>query len=120
MKIIRSFAFAWNGLKICFTSETNFKVHIIAALVAITLGFVLHISFTEWTLVTGCIAFVMAMEMLNTAIEKLCDVVQENFHPGIKKVKDVAAGAVLVSACCSVIIGVIIFLPKIIYCFKLL
>ena len=117
MKIIRSFAFAINGLKSCFTSETNFKVHIIVALVVILLGFVLHISYTEWLIVIASIAFVITMEILNTAIEKLCDVVQESFHPGIKKVKDIAAGAVLVSACSSIIVGAIIFLPKIIHWF---
>ena len=118
MKIIKSFVFAFNGVKNCFTSETNFKIHTMAAVITIALGIAVHISNTEWLIVIGCIAFVITMEMLNTAIEKLCDVVQEGFHPGIKKVKDIAAAAVLVSAACSAIIGVIIFLPKIIYGIK--
>jgi diacylglycerol kinase len=118
MKIIKSFAFAFAGVKICFTSETNFKIHAIAAVLVIILGFALRISNTEWLIIIGCIAFVITMEMLNTAIEKLCDVVQESLHPGIKKVKDIAAGAVMVSAVCVAIIGVIIFLPKIIFCIK--
>jgi diacylglycerol kinase len=58
------------------------------------------------------------MEMLNTAIEKLCDVVHKEIHPGIKKVKDIAAGAVLIAAFCSVITGAVIFLPKIIHFIK--
>lgn len=120
MKIIKSFAFALNGFKICFTSETNFKIHIVAAVVVVLLGFALSISAIEWLVVTGCIAFVLTMEMINTAIEKLCDVVQIDFHSGIKKVKDIAAGAVMLSAVCSLIIGVVIFLPKIIMYIKLL
>ena len=72
----------------------------------------------EWIAIGFCIAFVIAMEMLNTAIEKLCDVVHQEVHPGIKKVKDIAAGAVLISAIFSLITGLIIFLPKIIMYFK--
>ena len=65
-----------------------------------------------------CIGSVLVVELLNTAIEKLCDVLQKNFHPGIKIVKDVVAGAVLVSALGSVCIGAMIFLPKIIHLIK--
>lgn len=118
MKTIRSFAFAWNGFKICFTSEANFKVHLVFALLAISLGFILNIGSNEWLAVIGCITFVTTMEMMNTALEKLCDVVYKDIHPGIKKVKDIAAGAVLVAAVCSVVIGTVIFLPKIIFYIK--
>ena len=75
---------------------------------------VFNISSMEWIAVCFCIAFTVTMEMLNTAIEKLCDVVHKDVHPDIKKVKDISAAAVLVSACFSLITGVIIFLPKII------
>jgi len=118
MKILKSFAFAFNGFKICFASETNFKIHMLFAAVAVSLGFVLKIANAEWLAIIGCIAFVTAMEMINTAIEKLCDIVHKDIHPGIKKVKDIAAGVVLVSACCSLIIGTIIFLPKLIHYIK--
>ena len=118
MKTLRSFAFAWNGLKICFTSEINFRIHIASAIAAILLGFVLKISHAEWLAVTGCIVFVVVMEMINTAIEQLCNMVHQDIHPGIKKIKDVAAGAVMLSAFCSFIIGVVIFLPKIIVYIK--
>ena len=118
MKIIKSFAFAWNGFKICFTSEANFKVHVFFALLATSLGFILKIGSNEWLAVIGCIALVTTMEMMNTALEKLCDVVQTDIHPGIKKVKDIAAGGVMIAAACSLIIGAVIFLPKIIYYIK--
>ena len=87
-------------------------------IVVLMLSIVLNISAIEWIAVGFCIAFVIAMEMLNTAIEKLCDVVHRDIHPGIKKVKDIAAGAVLVSAIFSLITGLIIFLPKIILYLK--
>ena len=118
MKLIKSFGFAWNGLNICFAAEINFKIHVLAAIIAIALGIGLHISMLEWGVIILCIALVITMEMINTAIEKLCDVVQKEFHPAIQKVKDIAAGAVLVVALCTLIIGAVIFLPKIISCIK--
>ncbi len=118
MKVIKSFVFAWHGFKICFASETNFKIHLLFATAAVCLGFTLNITYIEWLSVIGCIALVTALEMINTALEKLCDVVHKDVHPGIKQVKDIAAGAVLVGACCSFIIGLMIFLPKIILYIK--
>lgn len=118
MKFIKSFGYAFNGLKICFAGEPNFRIHTLLTIVALIFGIVLQLSTFEWIVVTLCIAFVIAMEMLNTAIEKLCDIVYKDSHPGIKIVKDIAAGAVLVSAVCSLITGCIIFLPKIIMYFK--
>lgn len=118
MKILKSFAAAFNGIRCCFISETNFKIHVIFAVVTIALGFLLAISATEWLALIFCIAFVITMEMLNTALEKLCDIIHAAIHPVIKKVKDIAAGAVLLSAIASFIIGGIIFLPKIIVFIK--
>jgi diacylglycerol kinase len=117
-KILRSFVFAFNGLKICFTAEANFKIHLLFATAALLLGIVFKIAAAEWFAVIISIAFVAAMEMMNTAIEKLCDVVHKDIHSGIKKVKDIAAGAVLLAAVCSFVIAVIIFLPKIIALIK--
>lgn len=120
MKLIKSFAYAWAGIISCFQSEPNFRIHSVLTIVALLLSMLFKISTIEWIAVCFCIAFVIAMEMLNTAIEKLCDVVHKEIHPGIKKVKDIAAGAVLIAACCSLITGVIIFLPKIISVIKLI
>ena len=118
MKLIKSFAYALHGLKICFISELNFRIHTVLTIIAVILAIVFNVSIFEWMAISFCIAFVIAMEMLNTSIEKLCDVIHQEFHPGIKKVKDIAAGAVLVSAVFSLITGLIIFLPKIIVYFK--
>ena len=118
MKLIKSFGYAWAGIKSCFQSEPNLKIHSALTIVALIFSIVFNISAIEWVAVCFCIAFVITMEMLNTAIEKLCDVVHKEMHPGIKKVKDIAAGAVLLAAVCSFVIAVIIFLPKIIALLK--
>ncbi len=118
MKILKSFSYAWAGIKNCFLSEPNFRIHTVAAIVVIIFSAMLKISTAEWIAVCFCIALVVSMEMINTAIEKLCDAVRKEIHPAIKKVKDIAAGAVLVSAVFSLVTGCIIFLPKIIIYFK--
>lgn len=118
MKLFRSFGFALNGLKTCFASETNFKIHVILGIVVILLGFMFGVSAEEWLAIIFCMAFVLAMEALNTSIEKLSNLVQSEIHPGIKAVKDVAAGAVLIAAIASLVTGCIIFLPKIILFLK--
>ena len=120
MKLIRSFGYAWTGIRACFQSEPNFRIHSVLAIVALLLSIGLNISTMEWIAVCFCIAFVLVMEMFNTAIEKLCDAVHKDVHPGIKKVKDIAAGAVLAAAFFSAITGAIIFLPKIIKLIKLI
>jgi diacylglycerol kinase (ATP) len=118
MKLIRSFYCAWSGIKSCFASEPNFRIHWIAVVVTILFSLLFKISTAEWVFVGFCISLVTIMEMINTAIEKLCDVVHKEFHPGIKNVKDMAAGAVLVSAFFSLITAAVIFIPKIIIYFK--
>jgi len=118
MKLLRSFGYALSGIQYCFRSERNFRLHVASTFMALILSFACAISDMEWIAVCFCIALVIVMEMLNTAIEKLCDVVHREFDPSIKKVKDMAAGAVLVSAIFSVLTGLIIFLPKIIIIIK--
>jgi diacylglycerol kinase len=104
---------AFNGIRYFFLHEINGIIQLAVAALAIALAVGLRISTNEWLLVMVCIGFVIALEMLNTAIENLCNVVQEEYHPIIKIVKDVAAAAVMWAAIVSVIIGLIIFLPKI-------
>ena len=116
--MFKSFGFAINGIKQCFITEQNFRIHTVAAIVAIILAVAFNIAGLEWIAILFCIALVISMEMLNTAIEKLCDVVHKEAHPVIKKVKDISAGAVLVSAIFSLVTGLIIFMPKIIFYIK--
>jgi diacylglycerol kinase (ATP) len=112
-KRFQSFPFAVNGLRILFKEEHNSWVHLFAALLAIILGFVLDISKFEWVVIIIVIGLVLAMEAINSAIESLADFVSPEKQNQIKKVKDLAAGAVLLSAITSLIVGMIIFVPRI-------
>jgi diacylglycerol kinase (ATP) len=109
---IKSFKYAFNGLKLFFIHDHNGRVHLIAAIVAIGMSFYLKISGLEWMAILSVISAVFVAEILNSAIEKLADVVSPDFNPKIKVVKDLAAAAVLVAAFLAVAVGLIIFIPK--------
>ncbi|MFT4154264.1 diacylglycerol kinase family protein [Parafilimonas sp.] len=109
----KTFTTALNGICYFFKTERNGKIQAVVALFTILAACALHISAIEWVLVLFCIASVIALEMVNTALEHLCNHVHEDYHPSIKIIKDVAAGAVLFASIISVITGLIIFIPKI-------
>lgn len=109
----KTFAAAFSGIGYFFKTERNGKIQAAAALMAIVAAFWLHISAVEWILILFCIAAVITLEMVNTALEHLCNHVHEDYHPSIKIIKDVAAGAVLFASIISIITGLIIFVPKI-------
>lgn len=112
---INAFAYAFKGIATCFSSELHFRWHCYAALITLLLGLLFSISLHEWMIVFVCIGMVLAAELLNSAVEHLCDVVHPEYHPAIKKIKDMAAGAVLVLALCSIAVALCIFLPKVIF-----
>lgn len=112
-KRVASFSYAINGIIQFFKTQHNAWIHSVAAAVAVAAGFTLKINTIEWCAILFCIAFVFVAEMFNTAIEWLTDKVSPEQNPLAGKVKDVAAGAVLIAAIFSVIVGLIIFLPKI-------
>ena len=93
------------------------RIHVAAALLVAVAGFYFKIAAAEWGLIVVFISAVIAMELINTAIEKLCNHVTAEQHPVIKKVKDIAAAAVLVTAVGSFVVALIIFLPKLISLF---
>ncbi|RYD80235.1 MAG: diacylglycerol kinase family protein [Sphingobacteriales bacterium] len=109
---IKSFKYAFDGLRLFFVTEHNAKIHLVAAIFAVALAFYLQISAFEWIAVLGVISAVFVAELINSAIEKLADVVSPEIHSKIKIVKDLAAAAVLISACLALIVGGIVFLPK--------
>lgn len=113
LKRIKSFGFAFKGIKTAFKKGYNLHIQIFAAVIATLLGFVLNITITEWVVIILCIGLVLSAEIFNSAIEQLTDLVSPERNEKAGKVKDLAAGAVLVSAIASAIIGLIIFLPKI-------
>ncbi|MFA6392625.1 MAG: diacylglycerol kinase family protein [Candidatus Paceibacterota bacterium] len=109
----KSFTHAIRGIGVLVKSTHNFWIHILAAIMVTILGYVLKISNTEWILLVFAIGFVMVTEAINTAIEIDIDLTSPTYHPYARDTKDVAAGAVLISAIVAVIVGLIIFLPKI-------
>jgi diacylglycerol kinase len=113
-KFLYSVVFALRGMKDFFSGDRNGKIQTVFGITAIALGFALSISSFQWLLVLFCIGLVISLEMINSAIEKFCDMITTDFHPGIRIVKDVAAGAVLVASITSLVIGLIIFIPAIV------
>lgn len=114
-KRIKSFGFAINGIKSVIRSEANMKIHIAISIAVVILGILLKISLNEWLVCLLCMAIVFSLEMLNTAIEHIVDLVSPDYHPLAGKAKDAAAGAVLVAATLAAITGTCIFLPKLLH-----
>ncbi|MFN0081208.1 MAG: diacylglycerol kinase family protein [Ferruginibacter sp.] len=110
-KATDAFVFAFNGLRYAFVNERNFRIEMIAATAVCIAAYMLHISAIEWLVVVINIGFVISAELINAAIEKLCDLVTKENDPSIKIIKDVAAGAVLLAAFVAVICGLVIFVP---------
>lgn len=108
----KSALYALNGLRVLFLEEHNSRIHIAIVIVIVTAGFLLKISNTEWLVICILIALVFSLEIINSAIENICDYISPQWNEVIKKVKDLAAAAVFVSSVISVICGAIIFLPK--------
>jgi diacylglycerol kinase len=108
-KRIHSFGYALNGIFYAVKNETHLKIHIVIALFVCTLGFLLNISIIEWAICLLCIGLVIGMELINTAIERVMDLISPEKNDIVGKVKDIAAGAVLVCAIVSFVIGIIIF-----------
>ncbi len=112
-KFFRSFSYALRGIGTVFKEEFNARVHLLAALVVVVLGFVLKVSSWEWIILILVMGGVFTMELINTSIEKLADLYSTELNPKIKKIKDLSAGAVLVASITALFMGFIIFLPKI-------
>lgn len=101
--------FAFQGLKHCFRTENNFRIHLLATVAVSCLGFLARLDETKWCLLIFCIGFVICSEILNTAIEKLVDLVSPEYNKQAGIIKDISAGAVLVSAVIAAVTGCIIF-----------
>jgi len=111
-KFIRGFGYALNGIWHAAATQLNFRVHLAAAVVAVILAYALHISAEEWLWIILCMAMVLIAELFNTALEFLTDLVSPEYNKKAGLVKDMSAGAVLITAICALIIGLIIFVPK--------
>jgi len=111
--LVRNFGFATAGIQYFFSTERNGRIQAVIALLVIVAGFYFGISNVEWCLILLCIALVLGVEMMNTALERVCEMLSADFHPMVKIIKDVAAGAVLCTTIASVIVGLLVFLPYI-------
>jgi len=112
-RFIKSFSYALSGIVYAIKTQRNMKVHTIALVLVLIIGFWLELSRLEWAIVLIMAGIVIICEMLNTAIEALVDLETKEYHTLAKIAKDVAAGAVLIASILSVVIGCLIFLPKI-------
>ncbi len=108
-----SFRYAFHGLADLLRSQPNARIHLAMTIAVVLAGFYFSISRIEWVALVLCIALVFALEAVNTALEYLTDLVSPDFHPLAGKAKDAAAAAVLLAAAGAIVVGLIIFLPKI-------
>jgi diacylglycerol kinase len=114
----QSILFACQGLLDGFRTQPNFRIQLIVALAVVVTGWGLSISRLEWLAIVLTIALVLSAEMLNTAIEYLTDLASPEVHPLAGKAKDAAAAAVLLTAAAAVLVGILIFLPKLLQLFN--
>lgn len=113
MKFIKSFHYAWLGIRYGLR-ERNMKIHVSLSILACVLGSIYSLSAYEWVALLFCIGLVISVELINTALEEICDVITQAQPEAYKKMgkpKDIGAAAVLISSIVSLIIGVIIFMP---------
>ncbi len=108
-----SFGYAFKGIRILVSTQPHIIIHLVVAALVIIAGFICHLSETEWLFIFLAIALVFVTEALNTAIEFAIDLASPGHHPIAGKAKDVAAAAVLIAAIFAVIVGLIVFLPKV-------
>jgi|SRR3954467_15541926 diacylglycerol kinase len=112
-KRMNSFQYALSGWRLLFKSEHNSWLHFAATIIVIISAFLFRVTGSEAGLLTVAIGIVWIAELFNTCIEKMMDFISKEDHPAIKLIKDVSAGAVLMAALTSVIIGCFVFIPKI-------
>lgn len=111
-RLPQAFVYAGQGIKESFQAEFNLKIHIFVATLVIIAGFVFNVTSIEWAVLLLCIALVISLELINSSIERVVDLVSGgDYHPLARVAKDSAAGAVLVSSIIAAIIGLIIFIP---------
>jgi len=110
---IKSFSFAFKGILFAFKTQHNLRIHVLAVILVITAGFIFKINPVEWALIVFAIGMVLVSELFNTTVEYLVDFISPGYSKKAGVIKDLAAGAVLIAAVISVIIGLIVFLPKI-------
>lgn len=112
-RLQRSFWFAFRGFYTAFRQEPNFRIHAVAALAVIIAGIVFRLRLIEWVVLVFTIIFVLILELINTAVESIVDLVSPDIQEKARIAKDVSAAAVFLAALFSVVVGITLFLPKI-------
>lgn len=107
-----SFAHALRGLRV-FVSQPNARIHVVAALAVVALGWRLQVSRAEWLALVLAMGLVMAAEALNTALELVVDRASPEWHPLARDAKDAAAAAVLMASACAAVVGLLVFVPHV-------
>lgn len=110
---LKSVKYAFKGAFLLITTENSIKVQFCIGIIMSLLGFYYQLSTTEWMIQILCIALIMAIEGMNTAVEEIADFIHPEHHTKIGLIKDLAAGAVFIFAIAAAIIGCIIYFPKI-------
>lgn len=110
----KSFFYAFQGIKTAYKNEPNLRIHTTIAILALIAGALLKLSILEWLLLAFTIFYVITLELLNTVLENVVDLVSPEIKGHAKVAKDVSAAGVLLAAILSVIVGLVLFLPKII------
>lgn len=110
---IRSFKHSFDGIKSFFEVETNAWIHLLSTIIVLVASIFFGVSSIEWMFITISISLVWITEIINTCIERISDLITKDFHPAIKLIKDLAAGAVLIAGLSALVCGVVIFIPKI-------
>ena len=108
---IRSFSFAVSGILTAVKQERNMRFHLLGSIFVLFISFYFSISKTEWLFILFAIGGMLALELVNSAIERVVDLASPEYHPLAKQAKDIAAGAVFVFAILSIVVGVFIYMP---------
>jgi diacylglycerol kinase (ATP) len=117
-KRVRSFRYAFQGIGHLLKEQPNAIIHLVCAILVIGAGFIVHLSASEWLWIIAAIGAVFVMELVNSAFEETINLLSPEWHEKAGKIKDMAAAAVLLTAIAAIIVGTIIFVPKIINLFS--
>lgn len=114
---LRSFRYAFAGVRLLFREERNARIHATITVLVVVAGVVLRVTPLEWAVLVVCIGVVLAAEAFNSAIERVADYLTLERDDRIRDIKDLAAGAVLLCAIAAATVGLIVFVPHIVYCY---
>lgn len=114
---LRSFRYAFAGVRLLFGEEHNARIHATITVLVVVAGIVLRVTPVEWGVLVICIGMVLSVEAFNSAIERVANYLTTERDDRIRDIKDLAAGAVLLCAIAAAIVGLIVFVPHIVYCY---